>query len=683
MQLASRLIVLFVILNIYSIANAQSSSANIKVNQVGYLIGHSKVAWLSNSSASYGEAWHIKNASSGQTIFTSSLIDKPVYDAASGDTLLKLDFTSLEIAGSYYVEVDNLGASYPFIISDTTYNNLFKDLVRSYYYQRCGEDLVTANGGIWSRPACHANDGYIYGGYSGGSIISGAYVPSTGGWHDAGDFGKKIVPASMALYHLLKLVELFPSTVNSIPLNLPSDTFSMPDLLKEAKYELDWFFSLQFANGSVSHLITSANFAEQAMPDKDEQTRYLVPASSAATADFAAVMAIASKVYKPYSAAYAAKCLSASQNAWAYIQATPTIAPAGGYTVDPPGINNTGTYFDTSDVDERLWASAELFNTTSDSVYRKYFETHYSYWNPEVDYPSSWPDVHGYAMYTYCFATSSEKTNTIREAIVNDIVYYTGLVVNAINTTGYGIALRPSDYYWGSNQLVGSYGVDLIRTYLLHPDTTYLEAALSHLSYLLGNNPLNLCYVTGHGTNSTKDPLQVPSIYDGIAAPVPGFLAGGPNQYSDAYDILLNNYISANHPAPAKCYLDNHASYSSNEVCVTYTAPALFMAGYFSNSNVGATTAIINKMTKSNSNGLKSYPNPFTNATSISFNLTREDYINLELIDFNGRIVQNLVCGKQEPGIHNINCTVTLPAGIYICKLSTSSGIEAIKLVVY
>src|SRR6185312_12899950 len=158
---------------------------------------------------------------------------------------------------------------------------------------------------------------------------------STGGWHDAGDFGKKIVPAAMGLYHLLKLAELFPAIVNNVTVNIPADTFSMPDLLVEAKFELDWFLTMQFSNGSVSHLLTSPAFFN-GMPENDTQTRYQVPASTAATGAFAAVMAIAAKVYKPYSPAYANLCLTASQNAWAYLQANPQVVP---YPVDPPGIN--------------------------------------------------------------------------------------------------------------------------------------------------------------------------------------------------------------------------------------------------------------------------------------------------------------------------------------------------------
>ena len=673
MQQVSKVFLLIAILIVHQQLKAQSS--NIKVNQVGYLKHHSKVAWLSNSNASLGANWYVKDVSSGQTMFTSSLSQAPVYDPSSGDTLFKMDFTALDSSGSYYVEVDNVGVSYNFVISDTTYNNLFRDLVRSYYYQRCGFDLTPTYAGIWNRTACHTNDGYVYDGYSGGSIVSGPHVQSTGGWHDAGDFGKKIVPAAMALYHMLKLAELFPATISGVNLNIPADTFSMPDLLNEAKFELDWFFTLQYADGSVSHLLTSPNFYSTGMPENDTQTRYLVPASTAATGAFAAVMAIAAKVYKSYSPVYANLCLTASQNAWAYLQANPQIVPAGGYTVDPPGINNTGTYFDTTDADQRLWAAAELFNTTNDSACRSYFESHYNHWNPVIDYPESWSDVHGYAMYTYSYATAAETTNTIRSTIVSTILNYATNKIKAYSdTTGYGIALTHTDYYWSSNQLAGEYGIDLIRAYLLNPDTTYLEAALSHLNYLLGNNGLNLCFVTGHGTNSTKDPWQAPMVYDGIVAPIPGFVPGGPNQYGG--DPTLNAYISANSPAPAKCYLDNHNSYSGNEVCVTYTAPTLFLAGYFYNPNSNAATGFLNSIKSSTIVNLTVYPNPVSSSFQLS-GLTYKGTINLSITDQLGRIVyqKNIIASDV------VYLPEGTPAGVYVVKLNYGEYSQSAKIV--
>jgi len=289
MQHILKLFLLLLLIIAHYQLKAQTQSPKIKVNQVGYLKGHSKVAWLSNSNASLGANWYVKEVSSGNTLFTSSLISSPAYDPSSGDTLFKMDFTAMDSSGNYYIEVANVGTSYNFVVSDTTYNSLFRDLLKSYYYQRCGFDLTQTYAGTWHRTACHTNDGYVYNGYSGSSIITGAHVASTGGWHDAGDFGKKIVPAAMGLYHLLKLAELFPAIVNNVTVNIPADTFSMPDLLVEAKFELDWFLTMQFSNGSVSHLLTSPAFFN-GMPENDTQTRYQVPASTAATGAFAAAL---------------------------------------------------------------------------------------------------------------------------------------------------------------------------------------------------------------------------------------------------------------------------------------------------------------------------------------------------------------------------------------------------------
>ena len=47
--------------------------------------------------------------------------------------------------------------------------------------------------------------------------------------------------------------------------------------------------------------------------------------SSTATADFAAVMAIAARVYKPFDEAYARSCLNAAEKAWTWVEKNPIV----------------------------------------------------------------------------------------------------------------------------------------------------------------------------------------------------------------------------------------------------------------------------------------------------------------------------------------------------------------------
>jgi len=64
--------------------------------------------------------------------------------------------------------------------------------------------------------------------------------------------------------------------------------------------------------------------------------------------------------------------------------------------------------------------------------------------------------------------------------------------------------------------------------------------------------------------------------------PIPGFVVGGPNPYY-LIDCGKEKYPSL---LPAKCYLDDVESYSTNEVAINWNAPlafVLFSLDYYSN----------------------------------------------------------------------------------------------------
>ncbi len=58
---------------------------------------------------------------------------------------------------------------------------------------------------------------------------------------------------------------------------------------------------------------------------------------------------------------------------------------------------------------------------------------------------------------------------------------------------------------------------------------------------------------------------------DGIAEPVPGFLVGGPNP---GQQDRLKTYPSS---MPALSYLDDERSFASNEICINWNAPLVYL----------------------------------------------------------------------------------------------------------
>lgn len=64
---------------------------------------------------------------------------------------------------------------------------------------------------------------------------------------------------------------------------------------------------------------------------------------------------------------------------------------------------------------------------------------------------------------------------------------------------------------------------------------------------------------------------------DAVIDPVPGLLAGGPNQF------LQDTRSGAVYPAkaaPMQCYVDQQPSYASNEICINWNAPLVYVLGF-------------------------------------------------------------------------------------------------------
>jgi endoglucanase len=144
--------------------------------------------------------------------------------------------------------------------------------------------------------------------------------------------------------------------------------------------------------------------------------------------------------------------------------------------------------------------------------------------------------------------------------------------VERSNRHPYRISLTPADYIWGSNGVAANYSMQLLVANALHPDRRFVETALDNLHYLLGRNTFSLCWVTQVGENPLHHPHHRPSVGVGLPEPWPGLLSGGPNRgRQDAAMRKLPN------GPPAKMYLDEQASYASNEVAINWNAPLVFV----------------------------------------------------------------------------------------------------------
>jgi endoglucanase len=301
-----------------------------------------------------------------------------------------------------------------------------------------------------------------------------------------------------------------------------------------------------------------------------------VAKGTAATLDFAAVMAQAARVFRHFQSSLPGlsdSCLRAAAHAWAWALKNPNLA------YDQNALNKsflpqvtTGAYGDFSFKDEWFWAAAELMVTTGDAVYDQVVRV-------QLDNPMllpSWSDVQmmgGYTLLRYQRSLPAgwgAAVGAIRERLLGMADRYLDKIgSNAFHTV---IGESRRDFVWGSNSVAANQGMLLVYAWLQTRDKKYLKPALANLDYLLGMNATGYCFVTDIGTHSTMHPHHRPSIADGIVPPVPGLMAGGPNPGQQDHQ----HYTFSE---PEISYTDQDGAYASNEIAINWNAPLVYLAG--------------------------------------------------------------------------------------------------------
>lgn len=123
---------------------------------------------------------------------------------------------------------------------------------------------------------------------------------------------------------MLSAYEDFSKYFDTLKTNIPESNDAVPDILNELIYNLRWMLTMQDPNdGGVYHKCTNAAFDGMVMPGITTAPRYAVQKGVAATLDFAAVAAQASRILQKYQKqlpGLSDSCLKAAVNAWQWAE---------------------------------------------------------------------------------------------------------------------------------------------------------------------------------------------------------------------------------------------------------------------------------------------------------------------------------------------------------------------------
>jgi len=608
-------------------------TGSVQANQVGYLPISPKFAYIGNYLGDAGalggvpSTCQIVNTVDGSIAGTFTPTHRGLDLKLSGNDVYSCDFSSVIAPGTYYVYVPGFGTSYNFQIGSNVLASVARKIADLYYNQRADAAI---SDGQWSRPAGTLSSDQKVSFYpvdftssdynplalSKTDYPDGTTYDMTGGWYDAGDFGKYTLPAAAPINDLLFAYELFPQKFTDGQADIPESSDGIPDILNEVKYEMDWFQKMQGKDGGAFDRVTATTWETSPY---DIEPRFIGPETTQTTAVYAAALAQGYRVFKGNAAfeskypGYADGLLAKAKKAWSFLAAHPTPQPANGTDVAKLGIGG-GDYQDNaysncgdgqtpgstcpySDVDNRAWAAAELYKSTGDSAYSDAFVKYWSQTDPFNGLYNNFVYDNAKASLTYVttskYATDPTIIAKIKAAyaqVANEIYGYT-----YSNTYRDGYRLDVPDYIsWGQYAQSAAKSYDLIKAYIILGDAKYLDAAKINLDVELGANPQNMSYITGVGSDSPQNPLHLTSIWlrqnSGAADPVPGIPVFGPSNWASEAnpsasaaqsDANIYPSLHAGDYPILRRYFDASPIVEQSEFGINTSAPILAAFSYF------------------------------------------------------------------------------------------------------
>lgn len=683
-----------------NVMHAQIVSKYIVIDQFGYLPEEVKIAVIrdpitgSDAAESFtpGNNYAVVNLA-GQQVYKGSprVWGGGSEDASSGDKAWWFDFSTVKTPGDYYIlDVANNVKSYTFQINKSIYNNVLKQAVRTFFYQRAGfaKDATYA-GEAWADAASHLQDSKARAYNDMGNAATEKDV--SGGWYDAGDYNKYTNWTSSYVVQMM-LAYLEKPEAWGDDYNLPESGNKIPDLLDEAKWGIDHLLRMQQKNGSV---LSIASLSHASPPSKATGTTYYGAINTSSAHSVAGAFALASTVYRKLGmTVYADTLLKRAKAAWNWSGANPNVV----WNNNDPNFGSKGIgagQQEQSDYDRkigRIKAAIFLFAATGEATYRSYVDAnfrtaHLLEWTSAYPFEGEAQDALLY------YTTLTTATSATKKAILN--AYASGmegehnLGAYVSETDPYRAHLK--DYTWGSNNIKSIQGTMFHNMISYGVDPTQEEdarnAALGYLHYIHGVNPLSFVYLSNmyaHGAENgvnefyhswfTDKSAKWDRVGTSTYGPAPGFLVGGANPAYDWADCCLGDCASLckgesitppKGQPKQKSYKDFNTNWPINSWSVTensngYQISYIRLLSKFIDYQLA--TGLEHEETAQTA-VVELFPNPTTGSVWIQSKNDKPSRI--AILDMNGNALKTY---STEKVAFEINMT-ELPAGSYLVKI--------------
>lgn len=539
---------------------------DVAVSQAGYSDDDLKTAQVIATQPLDNLTYEVRNSSStistGTLVYQGRIWDKHVYTA---------DFSTVSATGNDFRIVSNEVSSYLFPIQPNIWDSYKDEMTAFYRLLRSGVATSDAYPAGYStvapseklfHPAGHLDDA--------ASADGTQHYDLTGSWYDAGDYGKyggnQWVGAEIALSYIRH------ANHNAVKFDL--DNNGIPDLIDEAIFGSEYLIKFADAlDGEMYNLRNNAAFvhphkATDNIPgtaDDRKLTDLGVGGSAKSSGTLAATArairaAIANGDIAPALAAdlesFAANCEEAALVFYNYVIANPD-GPIGSYSTQG-GIANS-----------RLLAEVQLYLLTGETSFRNAAELQINNLSfADISSTNYW-DMRPMSMAELYPHTNTATQTHIHNLLKQQVNYF----LTMADDTPYGVLHRFSNF--GVNEAHASYLGDLMRYYELFGDQEVLEGIQQGLYWIFGQNPWNMSWVSGIGTDYV-DFLHTrfdeeSNLATGQGIVLPGAMVSGPNMKDP-----MNRKSESPWYQDRSLYLDGTNQWRYNEFSISIQAGLLY-----------------------------------------------------------------------------------------------------------
>jgi endoglucanase len=468
------------------------------ISHGGYAVNGTKraVIWANNSKLTgqfelIDALNNVQHPDAQPVVYSGDLIEKDNHIWGGNNYIA--DFSDFKKEGIYFVrlkinETREVCDSYVFPIKKKLYFDLAVKAAKWFNYQRCGTEVPGFH------KACHTQDIIIK--------KDGTKVDVTGGWHDAGDYGKWIGGGTSGVLALTILQDEFGDKIQSAS--------GIPEFVDEAAWEAKYFckgywdgafhpgFTGNFENVCEWLGAPECEPPRIVMEDEMLENNYGPLASPGISLTGASLAKVASQMM-PYDEEFAKKCIAIAEDA---------------YDIDSKinckdeGKPNSFIYLQAG----LLLSDVELYKITKEKKYEKDAQQrvknlielqvegregffHYDQARKSTRYGDCRFQMLALYEYYKCFPESK-----LNKEIKNTFKHWADYMMKYAGVSSFGLiggvtkdgTIKSYRYVAGANRRIGAVAWGLATTAILLYEPKYLEAAELQLQWIIGFNPADI-----------------------------------------------------------------------------------------------------------------------------------------------------------------------------------------------